>query len=363
MFSTVAGAAPASNFNWGPYRGMTASVTMSEQDVADFSKTGGNLLRVGFSQQPLMNKQPPYDFNEAAFAKLDQIISWARTYNVKIIIDPHTTPGTQRTTTTLPKDELWQDTKYHDLLNKLWERIATELKGNNDVIVGYDLLNEPAAKKLFEAEGAADYNRLYTRLIATIRAHDPDTPIIIEPAVGRDTNGKWVNRIDGIRALSLPTERKIIVSPHVYEPHNFTHQGVRDIQTGAHYPGMIDGQYWDKAALRQALAPIRDWQLAHHAVIYTGEFSASAYSGEDGNRYVQDLIDIFEEYGWSWTYHSWRSAPVWDPEKIAAQTQPPKLSAPNDESASPSVTAGAAPSTPPATRLDILKSAFIAKGE
>ncbi|MCB1766077.1 MAG: cellulase family glycosylhydrolase, partial [Candidatus Competibacteraceae bacterium] len=121
---------------------------MSEKDVADFANLGGNLLRIGFNRMPLMHKEPPYEFNEKAFAKLDQILDWCKHYGVKVVIDPHTMPGTERNTSTSPDDEIWHDFKYHDLLNSLWDRIARQYQNRNDVIVGYNLLNEPAARLL-----------------------------------------------------------------------------------------------------------------------------------------------------------------------------------------------------------------------
>ena len=43
-------------------------------------------------------------------------------------------------------------------------------------------------------------------------------------------------------------------------------------------------------------------------------FSARARA-EGADRYLRDCIELFEEYGWDWTYHSFREAPTWDVEK------------------------------------------------
>ncbi|MCP5197114.1 MAG: cellulase family glycosylhydrolase [Gammaproteobacteria bacterium] len=299
---------------WGPFRGATASVEISEKDVADFAKIRGNLLRIGFSRMPLMNKESPYEFNEKAFAKLDQILDWCKQYGIKVVIDPHTTPGTERNTSTRPNDELWRDFKYHDLLNNLWDRIARQYRNRNDVIVGYNLLNEPAAKLLPFPDGPADYNALVRRLVETVRKQDKITPIIIDPSVGRTVLGLGVNRMQGLTYLEPFPYPNIVYSPHMYEPGSFTHQGVKDFKIGIGYPGRIGFRYWDKETLREILAPAVEWQRSHRVPIYIGEFSASRYSGESGAQYLIDLIDLFEEYGWSWTYHAWREAPVWDAE-------------------------------------------------
>lgn len=312
---------PAHAFTWGPYRGMTTQIGISEQDVADFAKLGGNLLRIGFVKQPLMKKSPPYDFDEEAFAKLDQVLAWCERYSIKVVIDPHTTPGTGISTSTVADDPLWKDLRYQDLLDRLWNRIANQYHGRNSVVVGYDLLNEPAAKRLPFGDGAADYNQLVRRLIKTIRQHDKDTPIIIEPPVGYTALGQWVNRLDGIDFLDAPQDQKVVYSPHMYEPGAFTHQGIKDRKDNIVYPGVVGMSYWDKESLRKTLAPVFKWQRTHNVPIYIGEFSAVRSSGTSGEHYLSDLISIFEEYGWSWTYHAWREAPVWDAEIIGLQRE------------------------------------------
>lgn len=305
-----------SDSNWGGFRGVTASIdTIKEKDVADFSKTGGNLIRIFFNKTHLMMRTAPYNFNEDAFSKLDQFLDWCKNYNIKVVISPMTPPGTKHLLATGVDDDLWHDMTYHDLLDRLWSYISQKYHNRNDVIVGYDLLNEPAAKILpFPSKGPSDYNSLIRRLIKTIRKHDVNTPIIVEPPVGHTSTGQSINRLQGIAYLDPPNDPNIIYSPHMYIPGSFTHQGIRKFKTGIKYPGQIGIRYWNKETLREALRPVLEWQKIHNIPIYIGEFSASRYSGESGERYLRDLIDLFEEYSWSWTYHAWREASIWDAE-------------------------------------------------
>lgn len=311
----------ASAFTWGPYRGMTTQIDIKEQDIADFAKLGGNLLRIGFTKQPLMKKEPPYEFDEESFKKFDKVIEWCTQYRIKVVIDPHTTPGTAQSTTISADDDIWQDIRYHDLLDSLWEKIAIRYHDRNNVIVGYDLLNEPASKRLPFDNGASDYNQLVKRLIKTIRKHDTNTPIIIEPPIGRSSFGKAVNRFEGLQYLDPPQDPKIVYSPHMYLPHAFTHQGVQNRPEGIQYPGRIGMQYWDKEALRKAMQPAVEWQHKYNVPIYIGEFSVARVSGANGDQYLNDVIEIFEEYGWSWSYHAWREAAIWDSEIADADTK------------------------------------------
>ena len=94
----------------------------------------------------------------------------------------------------------------------------------------------------------------------------------------------------------------------MYVPAEFTHA------TRGPYPGKFRGELWDKEMLRKTLRPVADFQKRHKARIYVGEFSARS-KADGAERYLRDCIELFEEFGWDWTYHSFREAPTWDVEK------------------------------------------------
>lgn len=303
---------------WGPYRGATASAKLSERDFAEYAKTGGNLLRISFDEMPLMDKTPPYALNKAAFEKLDVILDWGCKYGIDIVVDPHTTPGTRNTTNTRADDDLWKSYSYHEHLISLWSTLANRLRNRGSVVAGYDLLNEPASPKGFPRNGPADWNELAEKLITAIREHDKVHWIIIEPPIGRSANHKLIERPDGMAYLAPPSSYRLLYSPHIYIPRSFTHQGVL-FEKSVEYPGKIDGEYWDINRLEQGLAAVIEYQKKYNVPIYIGEFSASRYAGESGRRYVSDLIKIFEKHGWSWSYHAWRRATVWDSENPSSE--------------------------------------------
>ena len=68
-----------------------------------------------------------------------------------------------------------------------------------------------------------------------------------------------------------------------------------------------------KDYLRGILKPVRDFQLKHGARIYVGEFSAVAWA-PGAEKYLEDCIALFEEYGWDWTYHAFREWQGWSVE-------------------------------------------------
>lgn len=72
----------------------------------------------------------------------------------------------------------------------------------------------------------------------------------------------------------------VVYSVRMYDPGTFTHQGVGHCDPlGQTYTGVLkDGETLDKEWLRRQLAPVRDFQLRHHARILVGEFSAICWA-------------------------------------------------------------------------------------
>ncbi len=66
-------------------------------------------------------------------------------------------------------------------------------------------------------------------------------------------------------------------------------------------PGSACPSGIDMALLQNLLLPIREFQMDYGAHIYIGEFSAATWA-PNSTQYVSDLIQIFEYYGWDWTY-------------------------------------------------------------
>jgi hypothetical protein len=78
---------------------------------------------------------------------------------------------------------------------------------------------------------------------------------------------------------------------------------------------LIEGRQWDKQALAQALKPALDFQKKYNVQIYIGEFSAIRWAPDHSAwRYLKDLIELFEKYGWDWSYHAFREWDGWSVE-------------------------------------------------
>jgi len=235
-----------------------------------------------------------------ALDNLDKAMAACEKYKLMMLVDLHCAPGGREEDGV---NRMFKEKRYQDKFIEVWDRIARQCKGHK-CVYAYDLVNEPKEPK----QGATiTWRNLATKAIDAIRAVDPAKPVVYEP-------GPW-GSCAGFDML-IPLDRdRIIYSFHMYKPHAFTHQGVRNSPMGINYPGAAEGLYWDKERLREAMTPAIEFQQAYNVQIYVGEFSAARWApNNSAYRYLRDLIELFEEYGWDWSYHAYREADVWSVE-------------------------------------------------
>ncbi|MBL7153888.1 MAG: cellulase family glycosylhydrolase [Phycisphaerae bacterium] len=238
---------------------------------------------------------------DGALVECDKALEACEKYGIKVLVDLHTPPGGRADGGVC---RMFQNKRYQDKLIEVWDKIARRYKGR-DVVYAYDLLNEAVEGAV--ADGLLDWRALATKAAKTIRAVDPDKPVVFEPSPWGGPDG-----FDVLEPLDLD---RVIYSFHMYRPHNFTHQGVYNDKTGIAYPGRIDGEIWNKERLREEMLPAIEFQEAFNVHIYVGEFSVIRWApGESGYNYLSDVTDLFEQYAWDWSYHAYREWDGWSVE-------------------------------------------------
>jgi endoglucanase len=233
-----------------------------------------------------------------------------------MIIDLPGTPG-NRNENGVPNLIFNED--FREIFYDTWELMAEQFRGRTPVIA-FELTNEPYVTWEMEFR---DWDEIFLAAAARIRAVDPGRTLVYEPP-------EYAGSQAFLYLEPLPIDN-VIYSVHMYSPLAFTHQ----FQTGVPtvYPGTAEVSdwereamglssdstpreiYWDKSALAAALAPVRRFQEHFDVPIWVGEFSAVRWAPDNSAyRYIRDCIELFEEYGWDWTYHTYRSSHFWSVE-------------------------------------------------
>ena len=64
--------------------------------------------------------------------------------------------------------------------------------------------------------------------------------------------------------------------------------------------------------MAQELKYVDEFRSRWKVPVYVGEFSVVRWVPKDGAvRWLQDVIDLFEVRGWSWSYHAFREWHGW----------------------------------------------------
>jgi hypothetical protein len=244
---------------------------------------------------------------ERELTRLDAALPLCRKYGLQVVLDLHSPFGGSPTGSGYvgTDSSLFTDKASQDHFVQGWKRMATRYKDSR-IIWGYDLANEPVEDAV--EENCDDWHDLAERAGKAIRTVDPTHAIIVEPS-----NWGGPEALAGFRPIDVP---RVVYSVHMYVPIAFTHQGVfSQNQKGYRYPGLIEGTQWDKTALEKVLKPVVDFQKTWNVAIYIGEFSAIRWAPDNSaQRYLKDVIDLFEAHGWDWSYHAFREWSGWSVE-------------------------------------------------
>lgn len=259
---------------------------------------------------------------ESSCKLLDAMLPSLRASGVKVCLDLHTSPGGFNGKNI---NRMFEEELFADAFVETWRRLATRYK-DEKTIWAYDILNEPVESDDKNDTTYITWRELAIRTSKAIREIDTETPIIFEPS-------NWCGPTHFVGLVPLDISN-VIYSVHMYHPLEFTHQGVfnsNDDWIPILYPGEINGVYWDKAKLRDILAPVLAFQQKYGVNIYVGEFSAIRWAPDNSAyRYLKDVIEIFEEYGWNWTYHAFREWSGWSVEHPEDRTNNSPSTEPTD---------------------------------
>ena len=308
--STVVAEAAIHRGDMTPRRGVMSPSKRTPPDMTidDFDTLaawGATLIRYQMSSNAKHDGDMPDSewFDHWVNPKLDHFDSFvlpqAVMRGMKVVLDLHEAPGSKNEFNEM---KMFHDPALAEHFVETWRRIAIRFKGREG-IYGYDLINEPMQTS--EAASGCDFWTLQKRAAKAIREIDPDIPIIVE-CNGQDS--PWA-----YGCFSPLDLTNIIYQVHMYLPLAYTHQGVMWKQGDSYRPYPDESKGWNKDYLRAGLRPVREFQLRHGAKIYCGEFSAVAWA-PGADRYLRDCIDIFEEYGWDWSYHAFREWEGWSVE-------------------------------------------------
>ena len=187
-------------------------------DFARIKSMGFNSVRFYLNYGLFENDSKPYIYKQSGFDWIDKNIAAARKHGIYIVLNMHVPQGGFQSNGN--GDELWTNPECRARLTALWKEIAKRYS-NEDIIIGYGLLNEPVPNKSCE-----QWKDLAQQITDAVRSVDTNHILFIE-------------RVNWLKFASSPSDREnmyfpeikdpapkknIIYEYHAYSPIEFTHQ-------------------------------------------------------------------------------------------------------------------------------------------
>ena len=214
----------------------------------------------------------------------------------------------------------WESPLYRSRAVKFWGYMAEALANMSSSIMGYDVINEPYTPEdrengFFDDTSLAhadEVNQFYKDVLKEIRLHDKTVAVIIKST--------WFASPRSIEILQPLPDPHVVYSFHMYTPPCLTLY--RLFGPTYTYPGSVPR--WPcipnetievtRDYLQHLLdTTVHSWQIKHKipsSRILVAEFGICR-EVVGAQQYIQDLISIFKQFGWSWLVFSFRDE-EWD---------------------------------------------------
>jgi endoglucanase len=221
---------------------------------------------------------PPHAVAVAFLDRVDRAVGAALRRGLHVVLDVH------------HFDELSADPHGEaDRFLALWSQIARRY-ADADPRLTFELLNEP-----HEPMGAERWNDLLAAALAVVRASNPGRAVLVGPV-------HW-NTIDGLGALRLPADDRLVATIHYYSPFRFTHQGAEWLDGADAWRGTSWGTDAERARVRADLERAAAWAQARGYPLFLGEFGTIAHAGMAARADWTGLVRReAERLGIGWAY-------------------------------------------------------------
>ena len=152
---------------------------VQEKDIEAIKDWGFDHIRFPFHYRLLYNPEMD-EWDEDGFDLLDTFLEWCRKNDLAVLLDMHAAPGAQSAGGIADSDgeaRLWTEPdKYWPQTIKIWREIARRY-GDDPIIMGYDLINEPV---LPSGVMGSELAELYTRIINAVQPISPNHLFFLE---------------------------------------------------------------------------------------------------------------------------------------------------------------------------------------
>ena len=294
------------------YSGAKRVAFFNEQDVKLLSEAGFDHIRLCIDEVELWDnngmKIYPYGFN-----LVHDAIKWCMKYNMRILIDLHSTRNHRFTNS---ENLLFTDPNEPAKFVKLWQDFSSELSKYPNSVVAYELLNEPVS------QNPENWNRVSALAIDAIRELEPFRTIIVGVCA---KNGSAM-----YNDFKLPDAENLLMTFHYYGPFLLTAYGLQSTTGGRtdldiQYPGRLipeekisflpanwqetGRRTYTKDRLEESIMQGINRAKQLNVPVFVGEFGTLKTVPEPSRtNWYRDVVDIYKKHNTPYTSWDYKGA-------------------------------------------------------
>lgn len=304
------GAPPATNPRWYGFNLLEffsgrGPQPFREQDFEIMAEWGFSFARIPMSywnwSRPALDQWLRID--EAAFAHIDRLLDYGRSYRIHINLNLHRIPGYCVNNTEAEPLQLFtgpEEGQRQALAAAAhhWTYIASRYKGVPSTQLSFDLINEPPSSVSREK-----YLAVIRQLTAAVRAIDPGRRIVVDGF-----------EYGNIPIQALAGDPEIFQSTHGYVPMQLTHYKASWVGDNSRWPEptwplqLSDNNRWDRARLEKHFQPWDD--LNRRGVpVHVGEWGVYNRTPHGVTlAFMRDQLSLWKARGWGWSLWNLRGS-------------------------------------------------------
>jgi len=268
-------------------------------DLDRIRELGYNCIRLPFFHTLLEDDHNPYVYKQSGWDRLDTLLEECRKRHLWVILDLHSTPGSQNPYQASGfrdpfRNRLWHSDEFKNRTAALWVEIANRY-ATNPVVAGYDLFNEPVpyTKGTWTSAQAFSNNimPMLERLYTAIRSNDTSHVLFME------SNLMYTNMWASKDYLWWPDPAakgwtNVCYQFHVYDRTVYGRTGSDEDSWFTTQKGICDTMIRSFTELRET----------RNAPIYVGEYAP--WNEQNFDYWTRQLQA--NDFSWGhWNYRSW----------------------------------------------------------
>lgn len=283
--------------NW-PWRGVNIPFDILKYEhsiILELSQKDVNAIRIHVDYKKYMKKHN-YSYDQAINAsiiELNELLDEIKKYNMTAFIGTENFPYKNKTCADKLNKTYWDTSECISNMYEIANKYSKSFSNRDSELTGYQFMSEAIYMDKEKSILPENWSIIQEELLKIVRKYDRKHFFIYSPTLWALTDN-----FDNVKLLN---DKKIIYNAHYFFPYNYTHQGIKKNEFNITYPSFINFRYWDKSLLEKKLKSFINFGKENNVPILIGSFSKMNWIKDD-NRWLRDILNVFEENQISWLY-------------------------------------------------------------